>query len=271
MINGLLEIRNDVKAKAPLIHCLTNHITINDCANVVLEVGGKPIMAEHQKEVEAITAQANGLVINLGNITDDKMAAIRLSGRVAKEKMIPSIIDVVGVGCSELRLKFSKEYMTECRPNVIKGNISEIKALVGIQHHAKGIDAGPEDKLVKGNLDQGVNMAISLSKKTKAIVMITGKVDIVAHGEDVIMIENGCSMLSQITGSGCMLNAIIGTYISSGKFFEAAILGGVILGICGEQAAVAKGTGSFRTLLHDSLYTITDERIIEKIKVRSYR
>jgi len=270
MIKKFLEIRCEINNCSPLVHCLTNHITINDCANVILEVGGKPIMAEHHAEVEEITAVANSLVINLGNITDERMTSMMLSGNVAKIKKIPSIIDVVGVGCSKLRLNFAKKIIEECCPDVIKGNVSEIKALAGISHNARGIDAGEEDIISQDNLSTSVNIAKKLSQKTNAVVVITGKTDIVAQGEKVYLVKNGCEMLSKITGTGCMLNAIIGTFISSRKLFESAVLGAVLIGIAGENASIANGTGSFKTLLHDNIFTITDENIIDKIKLEEY-
>ena len=215
MINDLLKIRHEILDNAPLVHCLTNHITINDCANVILEVGGKPIMAEHHAEVEEITAVANSLVINLGNITDERMTSMMLSGNGAKIKNIPSIIDVVGVGCSKLRLNFAKIFSEECFPAVIKGNMSEIKALAGISQNARGIDAGEQDIITQDNLSVSVNIAKMLSKKTNSVVVITGKTDIIAQDEKVCILKNGCEMLSKITGTGCMLIAIIRTFISS--------------------------------------------------------
>jgi len=271
MINKLLKIRQEIHKNAPLIHCLTNHITINDCANVILAIGGKPIMAEHHSEVEEITAQAKSLVVNLGNITDERMTSIMLSGCVAKKKKISSTIDVVGVGCSKLRLNFANEFISKCSPNVIKGNMSEIKALSGISHNAIGIDVGSNDILTESNLTESVDIAKNLSKKTNAIIVITGKTDIVAQGEKVYLIKNGCNMLSQITGTGCMLNAIIGTYISSGEFLESAVLGAVLLGIAGENSLASTATGSFKVLLHDNIYTITDKIIKEKIKLEEYQ
>lgn len=271
MINKLLKIRQEIHKSAPLIHCLTNHITINDCANVILEIGGKPIMAEHHAEVEEITAQAKSLVINLGNITDERMTSIMLSGKVANNKKIPSIIDVVGVGCSTLRLNFANEFISKYSPNTIKGNMSEIKALLGMNHNAYGIEVGQDDITTEDNLPKSVDIARRLSKKANAVIVITGETDIIAQGEKVYLIKNGCNMLSQITGTGCMLNAIIGTFISSGEFLESAVLGTVLLGIAGENSLTATATGSFKVLLHDNIYTINDEIIKEKIKLEEYQ
>ena len=271
MIDKLLEIRNETLNNAPLINCLTNHITINDCANVILEVGGKPIMAEHHKEVEEITAISNSLVINIGNITNERMKAIMLSGNVAKVKNIPIIIDVVGVGCSRRRLDFANKFISQCCPNIIKGNMSEIKALSEIAHNANGIDVGSADIITEDNLLNAVNIAKMLSEKTNSVIVITGKIDIVAQGEKAYLIRNGCDMLSKITGTGCMLNAIIGTFISSKEYFESAILGAVLFGIAGENSLIANGTASFKTLLHDNIYTIKNKTIKKKIKLEEYQ
>ena len=129
MLEKMKKAKEAVISQAPLIHCITNPISINDCANVVLALGAKPIMAEHPKEVHEITALAKALAVNLGNITDARAESIFISGGVAKNAQIPCVIDVVGVACSALRMELAQRFIRECAPCVIKGNLSEIKAL----------------------------------------------------------------------------------------------------------------------------------------------
>ncbi|KGM97839.1 hydroxyethylthiazole kinase [Clostridium novyi A str. 4552] len=264
-VQDLLQIKQDVKFKNPLIHCITNPISINDCANVVLVTGAKPIMAEHPLEVAEITSISSALAVNLGNITDARMESMLISGKVALENKIPQVIDLVGVACSKLRLNYAKKFISECTPNVIKGNMSEIKAIYGVKNNSKGIDVGLKDIINKNNIEENVKILKSLAKQTKAIVVATGVVDIITDGEDTYLIKNGCEMLSMITGTGCMLNTLIGSFISSKDILKGAILGTVLMGICGELSENDMGTGTFKTRLLDNMFNISDNTIIEKI------
>ncbi|VYU44606.1 hydroxyethylthiazole kinase [Clostridium tertium] len=267
-IKKLLDIKNKLIIEKPLIHCITNHITINDCANVVLAIGGKPIMAENKREVSDITTSAKALAVNLGNISDNRMISMMISGEVAYKNNIPSIIDIVGVNCSNLRLKFALEFINKCKPNVIKGNMSEIKAVLGLVTNSKGVDVNDEDNTTEKTINNNINIVKNLSNKTNSIVVATGEIDLISNGNETYVIENGCIELSMITGTGCMLNALIATCISSGFVLEGAILGTLIMGISGELSNKAKGTASFKVDLLDNISTINDKDIIEKSKIR---
>lgn len=267
-INKLLQIRQSVKLKKPLIHCITNPISINDCANIVLAVGAKPIMAEHPLEVHEITTASKALGVNLGNITDIRMKSMLISGKVAFEKKIPQVIDLVGVGCSKLRLEYAKKFISQCHPDVIKGNMSEIKAIYGIESNSKGIDVGEFDIVTEKNSERSIEMLKKMSLQTRAVIAATGVVDIITNGIDTYLISNGCEMLSMVTGTGCMLNALIASYISSKNIFGGTVLAVALMGICGELSQHVKGTGSFKTELIDNMFSISDDMIIEKIKYK---
>lgn len=266
--DSLLQIRQSVKSKKPLIHCITNPISINDCANVVLAVGAKPIMAEHPLEVAEITSVSKSLGVNLGNITDIRMESMLISGKTAFENKIPQVIDLVGIGCSKLRLDYAKKFISECRPSVIKGNMSEIKALCGIKSSAKGIDVGADDIIKEENLSENIEILKVLSLQTGAVIAVTGVVDIITNGTYTYLITNGCEMLSMVTGTGCMLTALIASYISSDNILEGTVLAIALMGICGELSQHAKGTGSFRTELIDNVFNISNDRIVEKIRFK---
>ena len=268
-ITDLLEIRHNVKTEKPLIHCITNHISINDCANVVLAVGAKPIMAEHPAEVSEITASSKALAVNLGNITDIRMKSILISGKTALKKSIPSIIDIVGVACSNLRLDFTKKFILECHPNVIKGNMSELKALCGLESGAKGIDVGEKDVVTDHTIANNIAMLKSLSSDTGSVIVATGVVDIITDGTDTYLIKNGCEMLSMITGTGCMLNVLAAAFISNKNIIGGTVLATALMGICGELSHNMEGTGKFRTTLLDSIFSISDYKFKEKIRYTS--
>lgn len=268
VLNKLIEIKNKIKNDKPLIHCLTNHITINDCANIVLAVGGKPIMAEHCEEVAEITFASKALAVNLGSISENRMKSIMISGEVCYKNNIPSIIDVVGVSCSSLRLKFANNFITSFKPSVIKGNMSEIKAIYGLDIKSKGVDVNDEDITTKDTIESNIQIVKTLASKTNSVVVSTGAIDIISNGSETYIIENGCQELSMITGTGCMLNTLIATYISCKDILYSAILGTVIMGISGEVSKNAKGIGTFKIDLLDNISTITEEDIVEKNKVR---
>ena len=262
--------RNRLEQEQPLIHCITNPISINDCANAVLAIGGKPIMAEHPKEVEKITQMAQALAVNLGNITDARMESILLSGHIAKESNIPLIIDAVGVTCSEIRYELAKKFISECMPAVIKGNVSEMKALYGAQTQAAGIDVDIHDRFHLNEaekMQQVAGIVKEYAAQTGAVVIASGEVDLISDGTQVVSIANGCARMSRLTGTGCMLNVLTATFLSVCNSFEAAVLATVLLGIAGEIADDATGMGSFHVALLDALSTIHSEVFADRARI----
>lgn len=266
-ISSLLKIRHSVKAEKPLIHYITNPISINDCANIILAIGAQPIMAEHPLEVSEITSVSKALGINLGNITDVRMESMLISGKTAFKKKIPQVIDLVGVGCSKLRLDYAKKFIMQCHPNVIKGNMSEIKAICGVRSNAKGIDVGKCDCITDKNIDENMKMMEQLSARTGSVIVSTGIVDIITNSCETYLIKNGCKMLSMVTGTGCMVTALIAAYISSLDILGGTALAVSLMGICGELSEHAKGTGSFKIELIDNVFRISDNTIINRIKL----
>lgn len=275
ILNKIINIKDKVMKNNPLIHCITNNITINDCANIVLSAYGRPIMAEHYKEVSDITKSASSLAINLGNITDDRMKSIMISGKTAYENKIPTIIDIVGVSCSNLRLNFAIDFIEKFKPSVIKGNMSEIKAIFGIKIMSNGIDVNKEDATNNENINHNICIVRELALKTSSTIVATGAIDIISNGEKTYIIKNGCEELSRITGTGCMLNALIATYISSNDIINSALLGTIVMGISGELAKYQLqyegkniGMGSFKIKLIDNISTIKSEDILERIRIK---
>lgn len=268
LLNKIIDIKNKVMLNKPLIHCITNHITINDCANVVLSAYGKPIMAEHYEEVSEITASANALAINIGNISDNRMKSIMISGKRAYENNIPSIIDVVGVSCSSLRLNFAMDFINKCNPSVIKGNMSEIKAIFGLDTKSKGVDVNEEDITKCNNINNNIYIVKKLAFKTNSIIVATSAIDIISNGKETYIIENGCEELSRIAGTGCMLNTLIATYISFGEILYGAILGTVVMGVCGELSKYSRGLATFKINLLDNISTIKNESILKKVRIK---
>lgn len=244
-----------ISDKNALIHCITNPISINDCANLVLAFGAKPIMAAHPQEVEGITKNAQALALNLGNFEDVRAQSMRLSARSAKEHGIPCILDMVGVACSAIRLQFAREIVETYRPTVIKGNISECKAFYGLSSHAHGVDAASDDQ---EDVYQSVTWLKELALHTGCIVVCSGKMDIITDGEQAVIIRNGCEMMGVVTGTGCMLNVAIATFLASFEPFEACLKATCYYEVAAEKTK-AQGPGTFHMHFMDEIYQLTEE------------
>ena len=255
-------IRKTVKQTQPLIHCITNPISINQCANGILAIGARPMMAEHPKEVSEITRTAQALMLNLGNITDARMESMLRSAQTAKDENIPFLLDAVGIACSTLRREYVKNLLNTAIPTVIKGNYSEIQALYQDSYRSSGVDA--DSSLDIYTIDHA---AISLARSLGTVILASGKVDIVTDGKRLYHIRNGAPLLSQITGTGCLQGALCASYLSAKPGIEAVITGSSVLGICGELARTDRGTGTFLCSLMDKLSMLTDTEIEENLKV----
>lgn len=245
-----------------LIHCITNPISINQCANAVLAVGAKPIMAEHPKEAKEITKTADALMLNIGNITDARMEAMPVSLGVAKEKNIPVVLDIVGCACSTLRRSFVTELLQVCVPTVIKGNYSEIFALYNEKYYSSGVDA--DNSLDAENAEKA---AIFLAKKHQTIILATGKKDIATDGKRIVYVNNGTEQLSSVTGTGCMLGALCAAFMTLLPPMEAVISACVYMGVCGEMAKTDSGNSSFMLNLIDKLSTLDKEEIFKHMNL----
>lgn len=270
----IIKIQQEVKDTAPLIHCITNPISIHDCANVVLAAGARPIMAEHPEEVEQIVRTADALALNLGNITDARRTSIMLAGKAALKKDIPVILDMVGIGCSSLRKNLTEEFLKERGLKgslILRGNMSEIKALAGFEASVSGVDVSPADVMTLENEDETAGMIQRLAKTYHCVMLVSGKTDIIADEEQVYFVENGCARMSQITGTGCMLNVLAASYMSRNNLAAAALAAAVTFGICGEMAAeTGRGTGSFQVNLLDELSEFDSDIINKYAKIKRW-
>ena len=263
------DIRGAVRERSSLIHCITNPISINQCANAILAVGGRPIMAEHPREVSEITATAGALMLNLGNITDVRMEAMRLSARTAAEHGTPILLDAVGAACSKLRRDYACGLMEAVTPAVIKGNYSEINALYQESYRASGVDA--DAALDAQTVERA---AAALARTCHTVVLASGKVDIVTDGTRLIRVRNGTPQLSCVTGTGCMLGALTAAYLSAASGLDAAVTACAVLGVCGQLAETERGSGSFMVGLLDALSTLQDAELerymdLEEIEIEA--
>lgn len=260
------KIRAAVKERSPLIHAITNPISINQCANTAISLGAMPIMAEHPKEVAQITKTAQALLLNLGNITDIRMQSMLISSKEAKENNIPVIIDTVGVSCSSLRRDFLFKLLEENHPSLLKGNYSEIYSLNNCLYKSNGVDS--ETGLAISTVQKA---AINLAEKYSTIILASGKCDIITDGKKLFYIHNGTPALSSVTGTGCMLGMLCSIFMSVCPDINSVCTAAAVLGICGEMAEAHKGSGSFMINLLDNLSLLSDNDFEENVKMEEIK
>lgn len=254
-----------LKEKKPLIHHITNYVTVNDCANMTLAIGASPVMAEDIDEVEEMVSFASALVINMGTLNSRTIPSMLAAGKKARQKGIPIIFDPVGVGATQLRTVTAEKIIHEVCPSVIRGNMSEIKIIAGLGETIKGVDS-------VASIEDGEQVAQELSRKLNAVIAITGQQDIIAQNDQILRIDNGHSLLSQVTGTGCMATSLIACFCSvTEDWFTGAAAGIMTMGLAGEFAQQslqpADGIGTFRTRLFDAVSMMTRESFIQYGKI----
>lgn len=279
LLSQLEPILTYIQQEAPLIHCITNPISINDCANILLAIGARPIMAEHPDEVTEVTAIAKGLALNLGNITDARMASMKISAGAAKDKGIPFVLDLVGLSCSRLRQKYAKELLQIAVPDIIKGNISELRTLLGLPTTpGMGVEAGQKEMVTRENALEYAKIFQKQAREYHTLLLATGPIDLVVSSEEAYIIANGSNALASITGTGCMNNVLAGACLAGVHGINsqatnntlAAILSCLLLGIAGENIQdiyLNQGPGSFHYSLMDSISKLTPHTITQQCRI----
>lgn len=263
----LKEFLENLRERRPLIHSITNYVTVNDCANILLACGGSPIMSDDINEAEEITSMCSGLNINIGTLNERTVPSMLLAGKKANFLNHPTVLDPVGAGSSSFRTDTALKLLKEIRFTAVKGNISEIKTLADGSGKTKGVDASEEDCINISNADKTVKLAKAFAEKSGAVVIITGAIDIVADANKAYCIYNGHPMMGSITGTGCQLSAVTAAYLAANKGFElpAAAAAVCAMGICGEIAyqrlGKLDGSASYRNYIIDAMYNLDGETL----------
>lgn len=248
-----------VRLKRPLVHHITNYVTVNDCANICICAGGSPVMTDEAKDIPEMVALASAVVLNIGTLNERTISSMILAGKCANEKNIPVILDPVGVGATTYRTETAWKILNKVKVSVIKGNSGEIAVLAGAGGEVKGVDS------VSGS--EGTGAVLALSKKTGAIVASTGKIDYISDGKKVYVLRNGDDYLGTVSGTGCMVSSVIGCYVGAcGVTAEAVACGISAFNIAAEIAAEkAFGPGSFKTKLFDSIYGLDEKEAATRL------
>ncbi|MGN0299679.1 MAG: hydroxyethylthiazole kinase [Lachnospiraceae bacterium] len=251
-IKHLLE---QIRQHRPVVHCITNIVTVNDCANSLLALGAAPTMAHHPLEVEEITSGCQSLICNLGALDD--FEAMKKAIQMASALHHPIVVDPVGVGASQFRRNCFFELKKLGNITCVRGNLSEMRALLLDATTAIGVDVSSDDIHVS-EMETSA-LAVKLAKRLGCTVIISGAMDVISDGIHCVGVENGDIMMSRITGSGCMSSVLLGAFLSQTDTpWKAAVASCCIMGICGELAAkkchdAMGGTMTFRMMLIDML------------------
>lgn len=253
----------------PLIHNITNYVTVNDVANILLACGGSPIMSDEVEDVEDITSICNGLNINIGTLHKSSIEGMLRAGKKANDLHHPILLDPVGAGASKFRTETALRLMQELNLAVIRGNISEIKTLALGSGTTKGVDADVSDAVTEENLEQAIEFVKAFSKKTGTIIAVTGRIDLVTDGNRCYVIRNGRPEMGKITGTGCQLSGMVTAFITANpdEMLEAAAAAVCAMGLAGEigwsRMQTGDGNAIYRNRIIDAIYNMTGD-ILEK-------
>ena len=262
----------NVRAKSPLVHNITNYVTVNDVANVLLAAGGSPIMSDDADDVEDITSICGGLNINIGTLNKNTIPSMFLAGKKANALGHIVLLDPVGAGASRLRTDTANRLMQEVRFDAVRGNISEIKTLCTGSGSTKGVDADAVDAVTEANLDDGVQLVKTFAAQTGCIIAVTGAIDLVSDGARCWCIRNGRVEMSRITGTGCQLSALMTAFLVANpdRKLDAAAAAVCMMGLAGEigwaNMQPGDGNSTYRNRIIDAIFNMTGDALEEGAK-----
>ena len=262
----------NVRAKSPLVHNITNYVTVNDVANVLLAAGGSPIMSDDAADVEDITSICGGLNINIGTLNKNTIPSMFLAGKKANALGHIVLLDPVGAGASRLRTDTANRLMREVRFDAVRGNISEIKTLCTGSGTTKGVDAEAVDAVTEANLDDGVALVKAFARQAGCIIAVTGAIDLVSDGERCWCIRNGRAEMSRITGTGCQLSALMTAFLVANpdRKLDAAAAAVCMMGLAGEigwaNMQPGDGNSTYRDRIIDAIFNMTGDALEEGAK-----
>jgi hydroxyethylthiazole kinase len=242
-----------IRLQAPLVHHITNWVTIYDCAQITRSVGALPIMAHMKEEVADMVGLSHALVLNIGTLSGDLLESMLEAGSAANSRKVPIVLDIVGCGATPARKRAVEKLIDHLQLSIIKGNSGEIGAAAGAEAEVKGV----ESISVRGNITE---IARQFSEATGAVVVVTGATDIITNGTDVHVCNSGHPMMSKVVGTGCMAASLLGAFAGvAGSCFDAAVCAMNFYGIAGEKAASEAMTPmAYKAELIDWIYRMAN-------------
>ena len=246
---------DSVRRTVPLVHNITNYVTVNDVANILLACGGSPIMSDEPEDVEDITSICGGLNINIGTLNQRSIQAMFRAGEKAASLGHVLLLDPVGAGASALRTNTAVELL-ETLP------VTEIKTLALGSGKTRGVDAVVSDAVSDGNLDAAVAFVKDFARRSHAIVAVTGAIDLVSDADRCFVIRNGRPEMGKITGTGCQLSGMMTAFVAANpdRRLEAAAAAVCAMGLAGEigwsRMAQGDGNSTYRNRIIDAIYNM---------------
>ena len=261
ILSSIAQAAQAVRDKVPLVHHITNYVTVNDCANAVLAIGASPIMSDDIGECADITAISQALVVNMGTLNQRTIQSMIASGKRANELGVPVVFDPVGAGASQLRNDTAKAFLEQVTPAVIRGNLSEVSFLAGLEVATKGVDTAEADA-------SNDPVAKTVAQKYGCVAAITGAVDVITDGTRLVKLANGHPMLSKVTGTGCMTSGLTGAFCGTNSDYLVAAAGAILsMSLAGELSFAQYGevgTGHFHMGIIDALSKLTEKDYLER-------
>lgn len=244
-----------IRETKPLVHHITNWVTIYDCANMTRAFGALPVMAHAPEEAADMTGIASALVLNIGTLTSGLIDAMLISATAANEKSIPVVLDAVGVGATRFRDEMAAKILDAVHIDIIKGNYSEIAKLAGENAQTRGVEA------TAINADPR-KVASGFARSRSCVVVMTGKEDIISDGRRTFVVRNGHEAMGSVVGTGCMAASVIGSFAAvNADHCDAAKDALCYFGIAGELAAEkSEGPGTFKVHFYDEVFNLSDEK-----------
>ncbi len=261
-----------LRERSALVHNITNYVTVNDVANVILAAGGSPIMADDPDDATEITAICGGLNINIGTLNSRTIPAMFSAGSKASELGHPILLDPVGAGASTIRTETALRILKELRPTVVRGNISEIKTLASGSGTTQGVDADIADAVTEDNLGESIDYVKTFAKSCGSIIAVTGAIDLVTDGEKCYVIRNGRPEMGRITGTGCQLSGMMTAFVAANpeSHLEAAAAAVCTMGLAGEIAwsrmQEGDGNSTYRNRIIDAICHLSGSALAEGAK-----
>ena len=257
-------IWNDIeklRAAAPLVHNITNYVVMNNTANALLAIGASPVMAHATEEVEEMVGIASELVINIGTLSREWIQAMELAMQAAARKGIPIVFDPVGAGATSYRTRTCLELLQKTAPTIIRGNASEIMALLDSNIKTKGVDSSAVGRTAD-------SAAVALAKEYGCVVVVSGETDLVTDGKTKRYVNNGHALMPKVTGLGCTASSLVGAFAAiNPDRMAAATHAMAVMGICGELAVeTAAGPASLQINFIDCLFSLNEQQITRVLR-----
>ncbi len=270
------EIFENLRKVSPIVHCITNYVTVNDVANAILAAGASPIMADAIEEMEDMSPICNALVLNIGTLNTRAVNSMIKAGEFANQFNHPVILDPVGVGASKFRMQTALSLIDKINFDVIRGNASEIKAISNQIMTSRGVDVNDTDIINQDSIEEYIKIAKDLSQTYQSVIVITGPIDVISDGEKTYLIRNGHEDMEKVSGTGCMLSGLIGAYAGANPdhILEASVIATASMGLSGQIARdqvekMALGTSSLKIKIIDNISTLDWKNFEEGAKIES--